>query len=62
MPHPNLVLDTNPLVKVQISSLADVNAQSVTGNIDVRATQNIHMDGLQIRLNEGAAGISVVSS
>jgi uncharacterized protein (DUF2345 family) len=50
------------LGKVQISSFSDVNAQSVTGNIDVRATQNIHMDGLQIRLNEGAAGISVVSS
>lgn len=58
VPHPNLVLDTNPLGKVQISSFSDVNVQSVTGKIDVRATQNIHMDGLQIRLNEGAAGIS----
>ena len=58
VPHPNFVIDTNPLGKVQVSSFADINLQSVTGKIDVRATQNINMDGLQIRLNEGLSGIS----
>jgi len=56
--HPDFVLDTNPLGKVQVSSFSDINLQSVTGKIDVKATQNIHMDGLQVRINEGASSIS----
>lgn len=54
--HPDLILDTNPLGTVQVSSFSDIAIQSVTGKIDVKATQNILMDGAQIRLNEGLSG------
>lgn len=56
--HPNFIIDTNPLGKFQVSSFADVNLQSVTGKIDVKATGNIHMDGANIRLNEGLSSTS----
>lgn len=56
--HPDLMLDTNPLGRIQLSSFKDVNVTSVTGKIDIKATQNVHMDGAQIRMNEGLSGTS----
>ena len=58
VPHTNFVIDTNPLGKFQVSSFSDIALTSVTGKIDVKATQNVHMDGAQIRMNEGLSGIS----
>jgi len=51
--HTNLILDSNPLGKIQLSSFKDVNITSLTGKIDIQAKQNLHMDGAQIRMNEG---------
>ena len=57
--HPDLILDTNPLGRIQLSSFKDINVTSVTGKIDIKATENIHMDGAQIRMNEGLSITSV---